>query len=135
MAQCFLLYSQKYPDFVHYVDEELKDMKYYICSMNLERECIVVPNPCSHFCCPDCAAELIRRWNNDGRTKKCPMCRTFLLGNFFNKPFSCNMTKSDCTDVFVWVPIGVYINKNYEQELIINLTNDDLHMAFACAFM
>ena len=63
------------------------------------------------------------------------MCRNVLLRNFFNKPFSCNMTKSDSTAGFVWVPTGVYINKNYEQMLITNLTNDNLHMAFACAFM
>ena len=39
------------------------------------------------------------------------------------------------TSVFVWVPKGTYINLNYEQELINNLTEGNLFKAFATAFM
>ena len=67
--------------------------------------------------------------------KKGPMCRTILLEDFFNKPFACNMTKSDSTAVFIWIPKGVYLKPNYEQDLLFYLTNNDLHMAFASAFM
>ena len=66
--------------------------------------------------------------------KKCPMCRTILV-DFFNKPFACNMTKSDSAAVFVWIPKGVYLKPNYEQDLLFYLTNNDVHMAFASTFM
>ena len=67
--------------------------------------------------------------------KKCPMCRTILQEEYFNKPFACNMTKIDSTAVFVWIPKGLYLKSNYEQDLLCHLTNNDLHMAFASAFM
>ena len=117
------------------MDDELQNMKCCVCSMDLEKDQIVISNPCSHFLCPDCAAELIRSWNLDGRKKKCPMCRTILVEDLFNKPFGCNMTKSDSTAVFVWIPKGIYLKQNYEQDLLSYLTNNDLHMAFASAFM
>ena len=131
----FILYSQKYPDFINYVDQELQEMKCCVCAVDLEKNRIVISNPCSHFLCPDCAAELIRNWELDGRKKKCPMCRTILQEDYFNKPFACNMTKIDSTAVFLWIPKGVYLKSNYEQDLLQHLTNNDLHMAFASAFM
>ena len=63
------------------------------------------------------------------------MCRVNLLDNFFSKAFVCNMSKSDATSVFVWVPTGTYINRNYEQDLINNLSEGNLFKAFAAAFM
>ena len=54
---------------------------------------------------------------------------------FFNKAYSCNVSKSDSTSGFVWIATGVYINLNYEQDLITHRTNENLHNTFACAFM
>ena len=54
------------------------------------------------------------------------MCRVNLLENYFSKACVCNMSKSDTTSVFVWAPTGTYINRNYEQELINNLTEGNL---------
>ena len=65
----FILYSQKYPDFIKYVDQELQVMKCCVCAVDMEKDRIVISNPCSHFLCPDCAAELIRNWELDGRKK------------------------------------------------------------------
>ena len=45
------------------------------------------------------------------------------------------MSKSSGTSVFVWVPIGTYISKNYEQDLINSLTEGNLFKAFSAAFM
>ena len=96
----------------------------------------MITNPCSHFTCPDCACELTRIWKNDGKKKRrCPMCRVNLVDNYFTKPLLCNMSKSDATSVFVWVPTGTYINRNYEQDLINSLTEGNLFKAFAAAFM
>ena len=58
------------------------------------------------------------------------MCRVNLKEIFFS-----NMCKSDITSVFVWVPTGTYINKNYEQDLINNFTEGNLFKAFSAAFM
>ena len=114
---------------------KLQVMKCCVCAVDMEKDRIVISNPCSHFLCPDCAAELIRNWELDGRKKKCPMCRTILQDDFFNKPFACNMNKIDATALFLWIPKGVYLKSNYEQDLLQHLTKNDLHMAFASAFM
>ena len=63
------------------------------------------------------------------------MCRVNLKENFFSKSFTCDMSKSDATSVFVWVPTGTYINKKYEQDLINNLTEGNLFKTFSAAFM
>ena len=63
------------------------------------------------------------------------MCRVHLKGNLFTKSFTCNMSKSAETSVFVWVPTGTYISKNYEQDLINSLTEGNLFKAFSAAFM
>ena len=63
------------------------------------------------------------------------MYRIILLDNFFSKAFICNLSKSDITSVFLWVPTGTYININYEQDLIGSPIDGDLHKPFAAAFM
>ena len=63
------------------------------------------------------------------------MCRINLLENYFSKACLCNMSKSDVTSVFVWVPTGTYINRNYEQNLTNNLTEGNLFKTFGAAFM
>ena len=45
------------------------------------------------------------------------------------------MSKLDATSIFVWVPTGTYINRNYEKDLVNNLTEGNLFKAFAAAFM
>ena len=37
--------------------------------------------------------------------------------------------------LFVWVPIVVYLKKDYENDLLSALTNNDLAEAFKCSFM
>ena len=80
MRILFCLNRQKYPDFVHFVSDELETIRCCICSKYLERDHITIPNLCAHFTCPECACELSRMWKNDGKNKKrCPMCRVNLL--------------------------------------------------------
>ena len=140
------LFHSKLPHFFYFIQSEIPRF-HQLCGSGITRNemlCLcsgygknrlVISNPCSHFLCPDCAAELIRNWELDGRKKKCPMCRTILQEDYFNKPFACNMTKIDSTAVFLWIPKGVYLKSNYEQDLLQYLTKNDLHMAFASAFM
>ena len=33
----FILYSQKYPDFINYVDQELQEMKCCVCAVDMEK--------------------------------------------------------------------------------------------------
>ena len=114
----------------------METMRCCVCSEYLEKDRIIITNPCSHFLCPECSCEFGRIWRNDGRKKKkCPMCRSHLKGNLFTKSFTCNMSKSSETSVFVWVPTGTYIRQNYEQDLIDNLTEGNLFKAFSAAFM
>ena len=110
-------------------------MRCCICSGYMEKERVILTNPRTHFVCPNCASELSRIWWNGGKKRRCPLCRVSLLDNYFSKPYTYNMSKSDATSVLVWVPTGTYINKNYEQDLINSLTEGNLFKAFSAEFM
>ena len=45
------------------------------------------------------------------------------------------MTSHSKTSLFIWVPIIVYLKKDYENDLLSALSNNDLPEAFKCAFM
>ena len=92
-------------------------------------------NPCSHFLCSQCAGKLYRMWRDEGKEKKCPCCRVLLLQNLFAKPYIVNMTSHSKTSLFIWVPIIVYLKKEYENDLLSALSHNDLPDAFKCAFM
>ena len=67
--------------------------------------------------------------------KKCPCCRVLLIQILFTKPYNVNMSSHSKTSLFVWVPIVVYLKKDYENDLVLVLPNNDLAEAFKCAFM
>ena len=107
-----------------------------MCNEGLEREDIVLTNPCSHFLCSLCAGKLYRMWRDEGKEKKkCPCCRVLLLQNLITKPYIVSMSSHSKTSLFVWVPIIVYLKKDYENDLLSALSNNDLPEAFKCAFM
>ena len=116
--------------------EEISTAQCSVCKEDLEKEQIILTNPCSHFLCSLCAGKLYRIWRDEGRDrKKCPCCRVLLLENLFTKPFIVNMSSHSKTSLFVWVPIIVYLKKDYENDLLSALGNNDLAEAFKCAFM
>ena len=131
-----LFYRNKFPDFVTYMVEELASAKCCVCKESLEWEDIVMTNPCSHLLCSECAGKLYRIWRDEGKeNKKCPCCRVLLLQNLFTKPYIVNMSSHSKTSLFVWVPIIVYLKKEYENDLLAALSNNDLKEAFKYAFM
>ena len=67
----FFEYRQKYPDFVHYVSDEMETMTCSICSEYLEKDRIVITNPCSHFLCPECACEFGEMMEEKKRSVQC----------------------------------------------------------------
>ena len=116
--------------------EELASAQCCVCKEGLEKEDIVLSNPCSHFLCSHCSGKLYRIWKDEGKEKKkCPCCRVLLLHNLFTKPFIVNMSTHSKTSLFVWVPIVVYLKKDYENDLLSALSNNDLAEAFKCSFM
>ena len=83
-----------------------------VCKESLQREDIVMTNPCSHFSCSQYVGNLYKIWRDEGKDKKkCPCCRVLLIQNLFTKPYIVNMSSHSKTSIFAWVPIIVYLKK------------------------
>ena len=116
--------------------EELASARCCVCKEGLEKEQIVLTNPCSHFLCCQCSGKLYRIWRDEGKEKKkCPCCRVLLLQNLFTKPYIVNMSSHSKTSLFVWVPIVVYLKRDYKNDLLSALSKNELTEAFKCSFM
>ena len=129
-------FSKKYPDFSKYFIEELTKASCGICSESLNREQIVLTNPCGHILCVTCSTQLCKVWKENGTTRKrCPICRTLMLGHLFAKPALFNCSRLNSTSLFIWVPTSVYVRQNYPQSLLECLNERNFKKAFYYTFL
>ena len=131
---CF--FSQKYPEFAKYFIEEFEKAACCICKEHLQREQLILSNPCAHYFCASCACQMIKIWNEEGRLRpKCPICRAVLRDHLFAKPGFFSATRLHQCSLFVWVPTSTYIHSNFNQSMVEALTSRNFTKAFYYSFI
>ena len=135
-AYCLCDFRSKYPDFARYFVEEFEKAVCCICKDSLAREQLILSNPCAHYFCAECACQLIKNWNEEGRQRpKCPLCRAVLRDHLFAKPGFFSATRLHQCSLFVWVPTSTYIHTNHNQSMIEALTSRNFIKAFYYSFL
>ena len=97
------------------------DAKCCICLDLIEKDSIILTNPCAHWICANCVCKMLKIRKEGSTKKRCPMCRVLLVSNLFRKPCQYTMSKIIKSSIFAWVPTTEFIQENYDQMLIDSL--------------
>ena len=132
----FLSLRTKYPRFVQFFSDQMDSADCMCCLEALGRQDLILTNPCGHFICQKCAAEMVRIWSmeTDGE-RSCPTCRVRLTRSGFRKPFGYMIDNFVNSKIYSWVPSSVYFNTNHRQEVIVQLSQGNFHNAFKSSFI